>query len=537
MSSGAHVGEIPPPYVYGLPADKFASWRPNQARAAMRAIETPLRHPVLVAPTGFGKSAAAETIARYMGRSMYLTVTKALQDQINEDFLDRYDIRGKSNYDCSVLLDGGFEGWAAKCDQAEELCLSCHLRERGCEPYDRARRAKREQHVVSNYAKWLTMQSDDELGEFDVLICDEAHDAVEQLSSSMQVELRYHAVDKFCHQTMPAEQPLRDWSNWATRHAAKLRPLYDGMTARAAAGDRSRAGDLRELRGLMRALETLATARGGWAEDRPEGGKGVTFEPVWPRAYGHRLFKRVPKIVMMSATITRKDLDLLGVDPAHVDFAEYPSSFPIANRPVIAVPGARMSGSMNEQDKIEAVRRVDQIIDARLDRKGIIHTVSFERARDILRLSRHASLMVFNDPARRHGLTSSDHTKATVAEFRKRDAPVILIGPSFTTGWDFPGVQAEYQIIYKIPFMNRHASKVADARCKDDTEFDGWQAMKKIVQMAGRIVRSSDDRGETLITDAMWGDWFLKRNRKHAPNWFLQAVSESASIPVPLRKL
>lgn len=520
---------IPPPSVYGLPA-KFAHWRVNQAEAAMRSIESPKRFPTIVAPCGFGKCACAETIARYLRRSCYLTATHGLQDQIVEEIHDRYDLRGKSNYDCRVLADQGITGWQARVVHADAMCDQCAWRDQrnGCEYYERGRRAKAEQHVITNYAKWLSTEAS-QMGDFDVLICDEAHNCPSALSSALRVEIRAEHVEEFCGQRLPGSRPIDEWSAWGAHQMNRLRPKFEALISSVAAGNRSKVAQLRNMKALVRGLEGLSALSPDWLEDRSTHDR-VAFEPVWPRGYGELLFRGIPKIVMLSATVHPKTLDMLGVDSAQVDFAEYPSSFPVERRPVMWVRTVQQRFGMSEDEIREAVRRVDQIIDARLDRKGIVHTVSFDRAKQIMRWSRHSSVMLLNDSKLRD-------TAEVIERFKQSGAPRVLVTPSVKEGYDFAGDLAEYQVIYKVPLLNRKSSPIADARCKEDPDYDNFQAMQSIVQMSGRIVRSDTDAGETIITDDAWGNWFLRSAERFAPRWFMAAYKGEVSLPRPLPKL
>lgn len=527
---------IPPPSAYGLPAH-FSTWRPNQAEAAVRAIDSPRRFPTIVAPTGFGKSAVAETIARYVGRSAYLTITKALQDQISREIEDRYDIRGKSNYDCQILNENGIFGWQGKVDQADVLCDSCAHRDRSCEYYARHRRVRLEKHISTNYSKWLT-GDEETFGEFDVLVADEAHGAPDQISSSVRVEIKARWIDEFLRTSPPdlRQWSIDEWIGWSRKALVKIQPRLDSLVSSANIGNRSRMRELREVRAFHRALTKLSHDAGdGWIEERTveKGDEKIGLEPVWPRAFGERLFRGIGKVVFLSATIRPKTLELMGIDPADVDFAEYPSSFPVDRRPVYWIKTVAMRFGMSEEEIGEAVRRVDQIIDGRTDRNGLIHTNSFEWARQIMRLSQHSNRMYFNEPRDQ----STRNTAEVVERFRQSLPGAILIGPSFDTGWDFPMTQVEYQIIFKVPLLNRKGSPIADARCKEDSEYDGYQAMQKIVQMSGRPMRSAEDRCETFITDDAWGNWFLRANRKHAPQWFLDGYRGQSMIPPPAQKL
>ena len=525
---------LPSPSVCGLPP-RFANWRAGQDRIAARAIETAKRFPTIVAPTGTGKTLVAEVIARYTGRSCYLTITKGLQDIVREQIADRYDIRGKSNYDCRVLVDQGIGGWQARVNQADAMCDQCRWREAagGCEYYERGRRAKHEQHVNTNYAKFLSSDAE-QLGKFDVLILDECHGAAQQISNSLRAELYAQHVEEFCGQALPSARSLPDWRAWASRQIGKQRVRLDMLAAAVASGSRTKAKELRELKALVRGLEGVLAAGDDWIEDGSQRthprNPHVAFEPVWPRAYGERLFRGTQKVVLLSATVHPKTLDMLGISAEDVDFAEYPSSFPIERRPVMWVRTVQQRQTMSDDERQEAVQRIDQIIDSRLDRKGIVDTVSFDRAKYVLQHSRHAGIMLLNDQVRKD-------RDEIVERFKASAAPRVLVTPSVKEGYDFPYDECEFSVIMKVPLLNRHNSPVDAARCKEDGDYDNFQAMQGIVQRAGRGMRAVDDSCETIIVDDTWGNWFLKSAERFAPRWFMAAYKGAVGLPRPLPKL
>ena len=56
--------------------------------------------------------------------------------------------------------------------------------------------------------------------------------------------------------------------------------------------------------------------------------------------------------------------------------------------------------------------------------------------------------------------------------------------------------------------------------------------MQQLVQACGRGVRSVTDWCESIIIDDNIR-WFLKRYRRFAPRWFLQAYKSIATLPDP----
>lgn len=88
----------------------------------MGAYDGGKEYVVLEAPTGFGKSAVAVTIARAFGSSHMITTQKILQRQYCRDFKDIFLIQGKSNYDCDRYRNEycGFSG----CEKNEAFMVN-----------------------------------------------------------------------------------------------------------------------------------------------------------------------------------------------------------------------------------------------------------------------------------------------------------------------------------------------------------------------------------------------------------------------------
>ena len=533
---------LPPPSAFGLP-DRFDKWRQHQDIAIERAFGSTKRFIAIVAPTGYGKSIVAMTLMKMSSpeRSVYLTSTKALQSQLMEDFeqsgLVQVKGKGDDKYICRVLADNGATGTWAKCSQAEWLCKSCEFRGGGCSYYDAMSEFRRSELGVTNYAKRLSHalaggDPGEGLGPIDLLICDEAHDAHSQICGAMRAEIsRADLLELSGRPLLSSGTPIEVWSKWAGGLLSVLRPRFEllkGLSARDNGRLRSdQQTELRKLTKLVAAMELLSGAADDWCEDRGDKPGDVAFEPKWARKYAGALWGSAARIVLMSATLTRKELELLGLGPDDYEWLEFPSSFPVSRRPVIQIPTVQMKGPMSDAQMRQTLQRVDQIIDKRLDRKGIIHTVSYERAKWIVERSRHKDLMLINE---------TRNTREIVEQFKDSAAPRILVTPSVTTGYDFPGEDCEFQIIIKVPFLNRHASPVVAARCAEDRDFDNFSAMKQLVQMAGRGMRFAEDQCETFVTDDQF-KWFWNTNRKFAPGWFIAACRNDGSIPAPPRKL
>lgn len=404
-----------------------------------------------------------------------------------------------SNYPClekpgSTCADGDCRlGW--KCPSKPE-----------CDYYNAVDTAKAARMVVSNYKFYFHNAT--RLNAFDCVVMDEAHEVAALLAD--HVALRLSEWDKDALQLdWPRHKDTHaSWRAWAGAAAEKAERLEEQAKTFEPVRVVVKLKDLREK------LEALAKLPDDWLIAETRG--GWTFEPVWPTAFADAyLWRKTEKIVLSSATFHPRGLELLGVGHGDYDWIEAPSPFPIANRLVHVVPiEVRVQHGMSEQEKFWWVRGIDRVIDRNLDKKGIIHTVSYDRAKFLKATSKHRAHMLVHDPRT---------TRQVVQQFRASEAPALLVSPSVTTGWDFPDTESEYQVIAKIPFPDQSGA-IMKARTKLDPTYPYFMAVTTLVQMAGRIVRSESDKAATYITDDH-ARWFLPRwGKRFAPRWFMEAV-------------
>lgn len=537
---------LPNPVDCGLP-DKFsAGWRKGQAEAVVRALDSPKRFVVLGMPTGFGKSLVYMATGTLDDPMVVLTSTKGLQSQLITDFASHglVDIRGMSNYICREAEHGQLfttPGRATSCD--EGACLSgwqCHLSSSGCDYFDAQRWAKSSHCVVTNYAYWMAVngraqgtraESGPPLGPRGRLVLDEAHAAVDELGDHLAVELGNWEIEGVLGTNWPSDTTLEEWRTWARTLSIAAYSLIDEISrdVRRGTGINGRnLGRLRELRNLERKLNTIANGKGQWVHEASRDRRGrrvVRFDPVWPGEYAESaLFVSTPKVVLTSATIRPKTLELLGIQEQDYEFIEYPSAFDIRRRPFIWCPTVRVRYDMDSGSARMWVAKIDNIIRSRQDRKGIIHTVSYARRDYLLRYSEFSNRFVVHD---------SGKIQDCVAEFKRMPAKcgAVLVSPSLSTGFDFPDDECRYQIIGKVPFPDSR-SLVLQARQERDKDFFAYVAAQNIVQMAGRGMRSSDDWCETIIVDDNW-QWFYSKYRRFMPRWFTVACTKSSSVAPP----
>ena len=548
---------LPRPCDMGAPT-RFTEWRPEQADAWLKFTDSTSRFSGADLPCGSGKSMFGWMCAQFAEshdgippRTLFLTKTKSLQGQYVDQF-PLADIRGQNNYVCKAVLPGGplesyGESRITTVDRAPcHVGIHCSLKLGGCDWYDPLGDAKRANMVVTNYSLWLAFgklqrrspEMPCPLGEFDLLVLDEADAAFSEVCSAVRIELSHYDIRTLLqlHELEPTAS-VEDWRAWGAdayvKCGAKLDEYNREIRRDPEVIDSALISELKKLRLLSATFDMLTDLQGDWVIGLANRGSVTTFDPVWPAAYCEQLlYRRIPRIVLMSATLDRKTMSLLGVDEK-ADFWRYPSSFPVARRPIYIAPCCpRVDRNMTPGSYEEQlwVQRIDSCIDDRLDRKGIIHTVSYERAYRLRQLSRHKSLMIT------HG---RDNTRETVEAFKSMPAPYILVSPSVTTGEDFPFKQCEYIIVAKLPFIDLR-DPIQKRRSQTDREWGGYAMMHTLVQSMGRGMRDALDQCEVIIVDdhARWVFGSGKTSLRHmAPSWVIEAIKWPSSVPLPPQPL
>src|SRR6266705_2811766 len=524
------VISLPPPSAFGLP-EKFVRWRPDQITAFQQITDCPARFLGLTMPTGSGKGLTYMTAAHLSsGRVVVLTAKKGLQDQLFSDFqgLGLTDVRGLPAYGCLALSgDGEWSHLNPKqepltCDRGPcQVGLPCTLREAGCTHYDAVRSAMGARLVSTNYACWLARRRwSTGLGSVDLLVLDEAHRAMEELSEALTLKLEKWLLSSVGIKHPSPGYSLMEWRTWASSWILRIRGDLEGMPPTyplTAIKHRQR------LQSVERTLPGIAQMiPGDWVEDSTP--DAYVFEALWPARYSEQLlFQGAKRVVLTSATLTGKTLSLLGLPDAERTLWECPSRFPVARRAVYRVPTVRVDKRMKHEHRVEWLARIDQILSVWSGVKGIIHTVSYLRAQEIYQGSRYQSRLV---------IPPKGEVSQTVEWFKQQSEPKVLLSPALGEGWDFPHDQCRLQIVSNLPFPDGR-SHVLQAREEQDPEYGPHLMIQALEQSVGRGMREDNDWCVTFIIDDHW-KWVRGKYKHLMTDSFRQAVKEVKTIPPPI---
>ena len=526
-----------PAQILGI--QKFDEWYPGQEKLHQQLMEWeqgPEQFLGLSVPTGYGKSLIGMLLAVSSNRrTVYLTATKGLQSQLMKDFsaIDLHDIRGQNDYPCNMFPRYRVD--RAPCHAG----YKCSLKETTCQYFRALRVARRSRLVVTNYSYWMSMNTFNADGLEDVyrdgngfpiyrpdettlLICDEAHQAHQLLENFLNVQFGLKDREYIPWQINWTE---RDWQSALEGALLRARREHESLRRKLRRMDHDMDGaqemiaQYRYIKGLETRCEILKDNVKDWIKEITV--EKARWTPLRVGGYNNHLFQNVPKIVLMSAIFSRPMMETLGIKGGWIDA---PSTYPPGNTPIAHISTTRVDHRMTDKQVDQWAERIDEIIAGRQHLKGIVFTVSYARAQQLAERSKFRTQMY---------LHTSQNTQAVVEQFKRASAPAVLVSPSVTTGWDFPGDECRYIVVGKLPFPDSRGA-IVKARQAEDQSYSSMLAMQALVQSAGRGTRSADDTCQVLVVDDTW-QWWWPRNRHMAPGWFRERVLASTLKNIPIQ--
>jgi len=204
----------------------------------------------------------------------------------------------------------------------------------------------------------------------------------------------------------------------------------------------------------------------------------------------------------------------LGLCPEDVDYTEMDSTFPVENRMVYVDTAYDLTRDSFESQLPLVLKKVREVLDRHPYEKGIIHSVSYRLAGEIMKLGDI-----------RLGTHASDNKESVMKKFKQSKNPLVLVSPSIVRGEDFVEDECRFQIWAKCPHLNL-GDKVTQARAYSGKFGNLWykaSAAQALVQGSGRGIRSAEDRCVTYILDKQAKD-LITKNVGLFPRWFKDAI-------------
>ena len=508
-------------------------------------------------PVGSGKSHLALMIADWykknvnrMARVDIITNSKILQDQYSGEYESICDLKGKENYEC--------QSYSCSCAQGSEFN---RLNKTSCEscPYSNARESYISGGVsLTNFYLYILyamynpklMESRDAR----VLIVDEAHEFDDVMSDFVSIKITEIIVKKFkfsneyeIMKRLKGVTSIANYVEFLKFLASEILTTIESMETGMSSTSRNVRQDKRDLKinkliggknsdvkmmQLATDLKQYQTKIEIFLKEYKENPnnwvletnyneklrqKELSLEPIWAYDYLDKyVFSHYDMVILMSGTILDKNLfcQLNGLDVTKAVYYSIRSPFNPKNRPIYYMPVGKMSYKSKEETFKKYIPYIQKLLDKYKNKKGIIHTNSFELAKWIEGSIKDPRLIF-------HDSTNKDE----ILRFHKEsDKPTVIVSPSMDTGVSYDNDDARFQIIAKVPYPSLGSQK-NKLRQSNNPDWYSWKTVSGIVQMTGRPVRSNLDYADTIIIDGSFGD-VIKHSSHFLPDWIQEAIKK-----------
>lgn len=503
-----------------FPFDAYRKFQKEVIHDAIEAFDRGIRHVVINAPVGFGKSGAAITAVKYYGDGYIGTTQKSLQKQYCQDF-DLPEFYGKSNYQC--IKDPTQDCSNPNCQGNKEVCWD------RC-PYRVARQECFASDISTmNYSLLFSLaQFAGGVPHRAIAVYDECHNLENVLTDFVGVQMTEQGFKRMKVPLIPFPKDGSTSIEVIKWFDSRLIPhLTDQMTIIESALNSYLDDEAKKLYG--RQYQFLSNfvgkihyimafiGNGGKICTQVEDGK-ISMKPLMVDFMAKELLESISdRVLHISATVQSKELycKCLGLNENEVEYLSVGSVFPPENRPVVFAP----VGSMSFKNKAETLPKMVHVIDRLLserheEERGIIHTGTYEVAEYILKHSKNRTRFVVPK--------GKDRDAIIRKFFESEREDLVLLSPSLMEGIDLKGDLARFSIVCKVPFAS-----LADKWTKEKMDnIIGWYAedtINKLVQSTGRHVRSETEQGITYVLDETF-KWFYNTNRFRFPKWWTESL-------------
>lgn len=533
------------------PSYQWPSWltsfRDFQIDVINQSLEALKTHDVVIinGPTGSGKTLIGYADAELSHTpAYYLSETKLLQTQFIKDFgeVGARKIWGRSNF--VPLIAEDYYGSPLTCKDCTKVGQDC----KWCPevddcPYTVDKKiAELSKVAVANYAYALNeWQSPFSSFRRDLTICDECDVLEDQLMGLVTVELS-ESLRKELRVTQPkilsSQESQQDFleSDVIPALVKKIDGMNPGDDVKQMRRRRFLSELLVKVRTVAKELELGDWVLTGYEKDRRRNvdKKGpLIWKPIKVDGFGNQLlWQHSKKFILMSASIMNPErlTKDLGLEKPYA-YIEAPMPFKRENRRIIYAPVAQVTYKEMQYAKPKIIKATLEILNQYPEYRSIIHSVSYSMAKDIVfGIEDH-----MNTQGRKVFIYNDAQEREEVIEAFKQSPGAVLVGPSFTRGFDFKGDDAQINIVVKMPQASLADDQISQRLYNTGAEGKEWYATKtarELVQMTGRTTRTETDWSVSFILDAQL-DRIRNTYPKMFPGWWEEALSIIPAKIVP----
>ncbi|MGN6348328.1 MAG: helicase C-terminal domain-containing protein [Candidatus Nitrosocosmicus sp.] len=565
----------------------FNNIRPNQKRVldeVDQALKSGFKFIFLEAPTGFGKSAVAVTLSRFLGSSHLCTSTKDLQNQYSRDFSYLYEVKGRNNFPCIVKEDMGInescdygpclkdddfdclyktrlsdyevksEGtiyenidinkYALKKyhDKAKQHSQLVRIDWKPCTYYHQKWISMKSSHTIYNYKYFLSdLFFSSGINKRKLLILDEAHTLESEVSSFKNFTIHKEYVNRFFPKlNFPENKPFdiethiefcSDLRKKFADYIDSAESLIEGYSSTKKnkneidIADKNLIDAIAYEKNLSMFLDDLKSNKNNWlvtAIVKGDRDNKIIKIKIEPLEVSNYFDDIFDKgtVSLLMSATILSKENLCNAIGLQNDQVK----FIRVEESEFAVehrPIYLMNVAwLNARTMNESLPQISRVIDNLL----LVH----KNDKGIIHTTSYSQLQFIKNNLSKENSSrliesnpKTDRNEMILKHFQSTK-PTVLISPSMYLGVDLKDDLSRFQIIVKVPYPDLTDKKISVLKQRNPKWYE-WNTILRLVQAYGRSVRNSDDYANTYILDGNIS-YLLKNGRDMIPKWFSEAI-------------
>lgn len=561
--------------------------RPNQDKVLDeldQALKSDYKFIFLEAPTGFGKSAVAVTLSRFLGSSHICTSTKDLQTQYNRDFPYLSEVKGRNNFPCIVKEDMGIresceygpclkdddfdciyktrmsdydvksEGtiyenvdinnYALKkyYDKAKEHSQLIKIEWKPCHYYHQKWISIKSSHTIYNYKYFLSdLFYSSGVNKRKLLILDEAHTLESEVSSFKNIIFSKESLVRFFPKINLPDNKQTDVETWID-FCTGLKDQFTSYVEKSAnilgsggsnnnnsqdihVSEKNLIDAINYEKNLLTFLEDLRINKENWLVTN------ITKNEI-------------------DNKLSRIKLEPLVVSSYFTDIFDKGSVSLLMSATILSKENlCKAVGLKNEDVKFIRVENSDFPIknrpiylmnvawlNARTMSESLPNIVKVldnllsvhKNDKGIIHTTSYSQVQFIKNNLSKENLSRLIETNPKfdrnemILKHTHSTKPTVLISPSMFLGVDLKDDLSRFQVIVKVPYPDLTDKKISVLKQRNPKWYE-WNTILRLIQAYGRSVRNADDYANTYILDSSVS-FLLKNGKEMIPKWFSEAI-------------
>jgi len=514
------------------PFSKFPSYYEFQLDALDKVRASRKKVTFIDGPPGSGKSLLGMSLCYDYQKSIYLATTKPLQQQIVNDFPEPEAImlQGRANYPCVMSTFTKHQFPELTCEDCFEHDqdgegISCKGR---CLYQLKKKQALASGIAILNTSYYLTETNF--VGRFSgwkIVVVDECDLLERAILNFVELNISDRLLTKLKLSPPEYKTKWQSWKEWADpvsdKLADELSVLQLTMKLDSPKDDIRYFRRIKSLAEKVRMFAAILDDSWIYQETSTRGTTNYSFKPTWISDIAKKYFwDNAERFVLMSGTPPLPKT--LGLEQSEWDWVEVPNQFDPKRRPVFYMGVANLTAKTMEEERPKIIPAIKDILSKYPDKKGLIHTVSYNLSNYIID-NINTGRLVYHQ-------SGIGKREELLKMFRASTQPLVVVSPSMDRGIDLPFDLCRFIICVKLPYPDLGDKQTAK-RLYSGSFGQFWyrsETARTLVQMSMRGMRNIDDQCDCWIIDSQFEQFYSKSHDLFQDWWraSLEIVDEPA---------